>query len=143
MKNIIAALVLLTALTSLAGKNGCVFSCSLPDKSDLTFEINFDEKDQWNSSTTEPPLSPKKAKDLAVDFLKRDPFGYKMTGWSVSEIRLSRESGDKKTEYWVYVITFEDKQDKISVEGIPNVIIPVRMDGSIPKPKIRKPEETK
>lgn len=139
MKNIVAALVLLTALTSFAGNYGCTFSSDLSDDTDLTFNIKkFDEKDQWDSSTTEPPLSPKKATDIATDYLKQNPFGFNMSGWSVYDINLTRWPGDKKSEYWVYTIAFEPKQKKMTVGGSPTVSVPVRMDGSIPEHKIKK-----
>ncbi len=141
IKNIITTLVLLIALTSFAGGNHCVFEYDLADKLKLTFEINFDERDEWNSSTSEqPPLSPKKARELATEFFKRDPLGYDMGGWSVARVDLSRvpgESGFQQPEHWIHEITFEAIHER-TVLNPPILKVPVRMDGTIPEPKIGK-----
>ena len=141
MKNIIMALVLLTALISFAVGNRCEYHYDSAGKLKLIFEINFDERDEWDSSTSErPPLSPKKARELATEFFKRIPFNTDMSKWSIKKIDLRRmpgESGDQQPEHWIYEITFETIHQK-TVVNVPFLTVPVRMDGTIPEPKIEK-----
>jgi hypothetical protein len=102
MRCTITVFTLLSAATSLAG--GHIESkCYVADGTVWVFEVYTDQRDEWDSSVSEhPPLSPKKAKDVATAFMKRVPFGDKMRGWSLSTITLRHMSGDRLPEHWIY-----------------------------------------
>jgi len=138
MRHIITMLALLFTATAFAG--GHIESkCYPPDGTIWKFEIYTDVKDKWDSSESEhPPLSPKKAKDLATKFMKRVPLGEEMTAWSLSSITLRHMSGDKLPEQWIYEVHFEAVPPGIWNGPLPWFTVPVRMDGSIPESKIEK-----
>jgi len=143
MKRIIVTFVLLIAATAFAG--GHVESrCYAPDGTIWKFDIYTNAADQWDSSKLEhPPLSPKKAKDLATTFMKRVPLGNTMTAWAVSTITLRLMSGDQRPEHWIYEVHFDAVPPGVWNGPVPWFTVPVRMDGTIPEPKITKPKETK
>ena len=138
MKYLITVFVLLTATITFAG--GHIEGCGgyPPDGTIWTFKIRTDERDQWDSSKSEHPrLAPKKAKDLATAFMKRVPLGDKMIAWQLSEITLKRMH--HKPEHWIYMVHFDAVPDpKLGPWNgpVPWFEVFVRMNGTIPEPKI-------
>jgi hypothetical protein len=143
MRGIVIGLALFTAATAFAG--GYIKSDNyVPDGAIWTFEIWTDATDKWNSSKLEhAPLSPRKAKDLAITFMKRVPLGDEMTAWAVSTITLRLMSGDQLPEHWIYEIHFNAVPPGVWNGSVPWFTVPVRMNGTIPEPKITKQKKTK
>ena len=141
MREVLIALALLTAATARAG--GHIESKGYPpDGTIWSFEIYTDATDAWDSAKAEnPPLSEKKAKELATAFMKRVPFGDKMLGWDIQTITLRRMSAEP--EQWIYEVHFSAVPPGVWNGPLPWFTVPVRMDGSIPEPKITKPGEKK
>ena len=136
---VITTLVLVTAAAVFAG--GHIESKCYPSEGTIwTFEVYTDATDQWDSSASEhPPLSPKRAKDLATAFMKRVPLADKMVEWNLSEITLRRMSSEP--EHWIYMVHFDAVPDpKLGpwTGPVPCFEVLVRMDGSVPEPKITK-----
>jgi hypothetical protein len=144
MKHSITMLALLATATAFAGGH-IESACYPPDGTIWKFEIYTNAKDQWDSSKSEhPPLSPKKVKDLATAFMKQVPLGDKMVAWDLSKITLKKMSS--KPEHWIYTVNFNAVPNpKLGPWNgpVPWFEVLVRMDGSIPEPKIEKRKKNK
>jgi len=141
MKKILALGLFLSAIICLA--NGHIaFYNELPDGTTYTFDVYCEEGDRWVSEKDEnPPLSPKKAIDSAMMFMKTIPLDKDFTGWQAKSVTLSRLS--QEPEEWIYDVHFLAEAKKIRKGSTPCFTVVVRMDGSIPKPTIGKKEEKK
>ena len=112
----------------------------LSDGTRYTFEVSTGAPDHWNSEKDEnPPLSAKKEKDIATKFMETIPSHKDFIGWEVDNISLNLMSkGENKEEEWIYDILFTGKTKPVGVYMymFPRFNVMVRLDGSIPKPKI-------
>jgi hypothetical protein len=123
--------------TALSAGSGA--SYGYPGKDSVyKFEIYTGEADRWDSATQDaPPLSPSKASLAATKFIRTVPLRDDMKEWKLRSITLRQISA--APEEWVYLVHF-DAQPKPSIwDGpVPWIDIPVRFDGTIPKPTITK-----
>ncbi len=103
------------------------------------FEVYSGEKDRWDSTKRDaPPLAPGKAARLAKKFAATIPLSEEMKEWTVEEIKLTRLSPGPEEE-WVYVVHFDGVPKPDTWNGpVPWIDVPVRMDGTIPKPLIER-----
>jgi hypothetical protein len=102
------------------------------------FVVYAGETDRWDSAKQDAPrLSPGKACQAARAFIRGVPLQDNMKEWRMSTITLERMSA--APEEWLYLIHF-DAQPKADVWNgpVPWIVIPVRFDGTIPKPTITK-----
>ena len=102
------------------------------------FEVYTGEIDRWDSTKEDAPrLSPGKACQVARDFVRTVPLRADMKEWGLSTVTLKRISSTP--EEWLYLIHF-DAQPKSDVWNgpVPWIEIPVRFDGTVPKPIITK-----
>lgn len=146
MKLILALLITVGAGKSFAASHAEIMSYS-PDMGTMyTFKIVASKDDQWDSKKEEyPALSPKKAQQVAVDFMKRVPAGEHMGGWEVSHISL--KTLGRTPEEWHYMIQFLGVP-KTGLSGawngpVPQFDVPVRLNGKIPEWKATKKERRK
>ena len=112
---------------------------------DVTYRFYVDtgEKDRWDSSKQEePPLAPGKAARVAKEFVTKVPMWRGMKEWSLRKITLEQLS-PAPNEEWVYIIQFGGVLSELATwDGhLPLIDIPVRMDGTIPKPLIQGSRE--
>jgi len=121
-----------------AGQRVQFHSYSLHEALVYTFTIDVGEADAWDSSSAEsPPLSPRRAKNLATAFIKTIPLDPQMQSWRLRTIAL--ECISEEPERWVYLVTFEGAPGTVTWYGqLPSFKVVVRMDGTIPKPTNRK-----
>lgn len=103
---------------------------------------------RWESETKPLPLSPKKARAIALNFMKKIPTTQDGWEWFPWQTTLHQVSEDP--EEWVYIITFDirPKTTKQSAEGSgygrigpPDLKVVVQMDGKIPASKVDKAQE--
>ena len=102
------------------------------------FEVYTGEIDRWDSAKQDTPrLSPGKARQIARDFVHSVPLRADMKEWHSSTITLEQISS--APEEWLYLVHF-DAQPKSGVWNgpVPWIVIPVRFDGTVPKPTITK-----
>jgi hypothetical protein len=83
----------------------------------------------------QPPVSPGKALRLAREFTNKIPLEQGFTRWSVNDVRLLR-SGPDDHEEWVYVVQFYAMMPGGLRGGEADLTVPVRLDGTVPKPTI-------
>ena len=105
-----------------------------------TFEVYTGEIDRWDSAKQDTPrLSPGKACQIAREFVRSVPLQGNMKEWRLTTITLEQMSS--APEEWLYLIHF-DAQPKADVWNgpVPWIVIPVRFDGTVPKPTITKPK---
>lgn len=96
--------------------------------------VQTDKTDSWASSEGDPPLSPKKAKDLAILFMKNISLRHDMASWEISEISL--QNFGRSPEHWIYVVTFQGNPRDLVWNGpVPIFTVPIRMSGTIPLKK--------
>jgi len=102
------------------------------------FEIYTGETDRWDSAVQDaPPLSPGKASLAAKKFVHTVPLRDDMKEWGLRTITLQQMSS--APEEWIYVVHFDAVPKAYSWNGpVPWIDIPVRFDGTIPKPNITK-----
>lgn len=103
------------------------------------FDVSTGEKDKWDSTKQDaPPLAPGKAGRAAKEFVAKVPLREDMKEWSVRTITLQRLSAAPEEE-WVYVVHFDAVPKSGVWNGpVPWIAVPVKMDGTIPKPSIEK-----
>jgi len=102
------------------------------------FEVYTGTADQWDSaSTPTPALSPGKASLAAKQFVRTVPLRDDMKEWDLQSIALKRMASSP--EEWIYIVRF-DATPKANVWNgpVPWIEVPVRLDGTIPKPKVTK-----
>jgi hypothetical protein len=106
------------------------------------FEIYTGQVDRWDSATQEsPPLSPGKASLAATKFIRTSPLRDDMEGWHLRSITLQQMSS--APEEWVYLVHFDALPKAYSWNApLPYMDIPVRFDGTIPKPTVTKNTKT-
>jgi hypothetical protein len=109
--------------------NGCTYTYKLstPD---------LDNLPSWNAQDIEPPLSLRKALDLARAGLQRFVKPGEQWQWRVDSIALRQLDFDK----WIYDMTFSCSSTKCISESSSSFTILIKMDGSIIEPEI-KPDE--
>jgi hypothetical protein len=108
------------------------------------FEVYTGKTDRWDSAKQDTPqLSPGKASLAAKEFIRTVPLQDDMKDWRLSAITLKQIS--PTPEEWVYVVHFDANPKSGVWNGpVPWIDIPVRFDGSIPKPTITKaPQQNK
>jgi hypothetical protein len=102
------------------------------------FEVYTGEIDRWDSAKQDAPrLSPGKAGQTAHEYVRTVPLRADMKEWRLSSITLKRMSSTP--DEWLYLVHF-DAQPKADVWNgpVPWIEIPVRFDGTVPKPTITK-----
>lgn len=106
------------------------------------FDVPTDERDRWNSAVQDaPPLLPGKAIRIAKEFVHRVPLYQGWDRWEVAigGVSLYRLSTSEAQEEWVYVIRFIGIPKGPSANPpYPEVNVPVRMDGTIPRFVVEK-----
>jgi hypothetical protein len=102
------------------------------------FEVHTGETDRWDSAAPgNPPLSAGKAAEAARKFVSTVPLRDDMKGWELRSIKLERMS--PAPEEWIYVMHFDAVPKAAVWNGpVPWIEIPVRFDGTVPKPAITK-----
>jgi hypothetical protein len=111
-----------------------------PDGKIYTFEVSTGPTDQWNSRIeANPPLSAKAAKDIATAFMKDIPLAENTRAWKVSTIALRQMS--QEPEHWLYHVHFDAVPADTWTGPSAWFEVPVRMDGTIPTPTIKKQEK--
>ena len=137
MKRMIIAAEILMAASAFAGGNIGINSY-LPDGTLWRFETYTDTNDHWDSTKSEnPPLSVKRAKDLAISFMGKVPRDPGIIEWRLSAITLQKMSDEP--EHWIYVIRFIALHSGAWTGPAQEFTVLVRFDGSIPEPLIEKP----
>ena len=102
------------------------------------FVVYAGKIDRWDSASQDsPPLSAGKASQAAKQFVRAVPLRDDMKEWRLSTVTLKRMSSTP--EAWLYVVHY-DAQPKADVWNgpVPWIEIPVRFDGTVPKPTITK-----
>ena len=129
----------LASIYSVTCSAGHVERFGYPAK-DLVYKFEFDTgaADQWDSAAKEgPPLAPGKASQAAKKFVRKVPLRDDMKEWDLRTITLMRISS--APEEWVYVVHFDAVPKAGNWNGpVPWIDVPVRFDGTIPKPAITK-----
>ncbi len=100
------------------------------------FEVYTGLKDRWDSTKQDaPPLAPGRALRAAKQFISKVPLREDMKEWGLRDITLQTLSPDE----WVYVVHFDANPKSGVWNGpVPWIAVPVRMDGTIPKPVIER-----
>jgi hypothetical protein len=126
----------LIAVTSTAAAAGHAEFRGYPVKDKAyTFEVYTTDRDRWDPNTTDsPPLPPGKALRIAREFVKRVPLPESMSGWDLESLTFKPLSHNPPE--WLYVIRFSGHPAGNWNGPVPWIDIPVRMDSSIPEPKI-------
>jgi hypothetical protein len=134
-------LVLAVGVWSTAYSGGHMEQMGYPNTNSVyKFEVYTGEIDRWDSAKQDAPrLSPRKACQAAREFVRKVPLQANMKEWHLSTIALNQMSS--APEEWLYLIHF-DAEPKGGVWNgpVPWIVIPVRFDGTIPKPTITKPK---
>jgi hypothetical protein len=105
----------------------------------VTYTFSFDagEQDKWDSTKQDaPPLLPGKAARIAKEFVAKVSQDNEFKGWFLETITL-KPFWMGLAETWVYVVQFSAVPKAPVWNGpLPEMQVPVRMDGTIPKPLI-------
>jgi len=100
------------------------------------FEIYTGAIDRWDSVAQEaPPLSPGKAIHIAKKFVRMVPLEESMEKWDLHTVTLVRMASSP--EEWIYKIRFDGSPKGVWNGPVPWIEVPVRFDGTIPKPTIK------
>jgi hypothetical protein len=103
------------------------------------FDVYTGAKDKWDAATTdEPPLTTGAAVRIAKKFVKTVPERDGMKGWLLHYIKLQRMSYTDGPAEWIYVAHFDADPGGVWNGPLPWIEVPVRLDGTVPKPIITK-----
>ena len=104
------------------------------------FEMYTGASDKWDpTKSDEPPLASGKAIRIATEFMQTVPLGSEMKCWDMAGVTLKRMSYTGEPEEWLYEVHFEAEPKAGNWTGhVPWMDIPVRLDGTIPKPTITR-----
>jgi hypothetical protein len=130
--------ILAASVWSTACSAGHIELMGYPDKTSVyKFEVYTGTADRWDSAKQDaPPLSPGKAYLAAKEFVRTVRLRDDMKEWGLDTITLEHMSS--APEEWIYLIHFS-AEPKANWNGpVPWIVIPVRFDGTIPKPTITK-----
>jgi hypothetical protein len=134
MKLLLYAALLASTSTDLSAGHADWHGYPVNDKV-YTFEVYTGERDRWDPNITDsPPLAPGKALRTAREFVKRVPFPETMSGWDSDSLTLKLMS--QNPPEWIYVIRFNGRPVGNWNGPVPWIDVPVRMDNTIPEPKI-------
>jgi hypothetical protein len=139
MKTVLWIFALAVGARSLAYSAGHAEWSGYPVKDSIyKFEIYTGKTDQWDSAEKDtPPLSPGKASQAAQKFVRSVPLREDMKSWTLQTITLQRMA--PAPEEWVYIVRFSASPKSSDWNGpLPWMDVPVRFDGTIPKPTIAK-----
>ena len=141
MKNItsflLVAVVGMSLSTCFAGHLGTAGSPT----TNLTYEFTVytGEGDKWDpAASDEPPLTSGKAMRIATKFVQTVPLRDDMKNWELTSVKLERMSYLGGREEWIYVVHFDGNPGGNWTGFVPWIDIPVRFDGTVPKPTITK-----
>ena len=144
MKKIIIFMFAIFATATLFAEAVFAVYSKTPDGKEWEFIAGpIDKRDEWDSTVSEhPPLSPRKAKDLAVAFMKSVPLIDEKQSWTLSSISLLPTKG-RSSDHWVYVVKFTSPLFATGkyTRRIIGFNVLVRLDGTIPKPEITEKNE--
>jgi hypothetical protein len=106
------------------------------------FDFSTGAKDKWDATKVdEPPLAPGKAIRIATKFVQTVPVEKGMKGWRLNNVELEQMSHTGGPEEWIYIVHFDAEPDAQSGAWngpVPEMAVPVRLDGTVPDPKITK-----
>jgi len=117
-----------------------------PDGLVYEFDVWLKDNDPiqhwWHrDKDSNPPLSPGEAARIAEEFMVRIPSGKDMKTWRLQEISLNKMA-DVPKERWIYIISFSGIPKALIWNGpVPTFDVIVKMDGTIPEPKIKDKSE--
>ena len=70
--------------------------------------------------------------------MQKVPLSDKWARWDMWTVQLLRLPNPEGREEWVYIVRFSAVHKRRMVNGPPSMDVPVRMDGTIPKPVVKK-----
>ena len=104
-----------------------------------TFDVPMGKRDRWNSDEQDaPPLSPGAAIRRAKGFMEEVQLPKATETWRLIMVKLLPIADAEGKEQWLYVISFNAVEANTIRTGGPDMKVPVRMDGTIPKPIIQR-----
>jgi hypothetical protein len=113
-----------------------------PNGDSYAFDVRMSAKDRWDSASQDaPPLPAGKAIRLAKGFIAKVPLGEHFSLWRMGNVRLLRSEDTEGHEIWLYAVEFWAANPNLGRNGMPDMSVPVRMDGTIPEPVITKSKE--
>ena len=149
MKTLVAAVVIClfceVGSSSSAGEahRGTGFTWNIkgtsPNGDKYAFNVRMSEKDRWDPASQDAsPLPPGKAIRLAEEFIAKVPLGEHYSLWRMGDVRLLHGKDMEGHEEWLYVVDFWAANPHQIRSGMPDMSVPVRMDGTIPEPIVSK-----
>jgi hypothetical protein len=137
LKTFLCLVLVLSFLITATFADSAMWSSRPLEGVDYKFEVFPGKTDQWNSAIQDsPPLLPAKAILLAKKFVLTVPLPEEMSRWELNSISI--EQMQPAPEEWIYIVTFSAVPKGNFIGQVSQMKIPVRFDGTIPKPTITK-----